>query len=350
MKTILLIEDDAFIRENTDELLALTGYAVHTAENGKIGVETALATRPDLVICDIRMPVLDGYGVLHIFNQHPQLAGVPFIFLTAKTERTDQRRGMELGADDYLTKPFSENELLNAISGRLARFRHLKPDYDLKAGGLDEFLDDARAVGNLAGLSADRRAYPVRRKQDIYLEGDEPVRVYFVKTGRVKIVKTTEAGKELITGFYGPGEFFGYLALLSHTPHTDSAVTVDDSELVYIPQYDFLELLLRNPDVGQQFIHLLAGRVREREQQLLTMAYSSIRRRVADALLRLYEPTAGDPQASIQLSRDDMAAMIGTAPESLIRTLSEFKYSGLIELTPKNIRVLEPEKLRQAHW
>ncbi len=350
MKTILLIEDDAYIRENTAELLTLTGYAVHTAENGKIGVESALAIRPDLVICDIMMPVLDGYGVLHIFNQNPQLAGVPFIFLTAKTERTDQRRGMELGADDYLVKPFSENELLSAISGRLARFRHLKPDYDLKAGGLDEFLDDARAVGNLAGLSADRRAYPVRRKQDIYLEGDEPVRIYFVQAGRVKIVKTTEAGKELITGFYGPGEFFGYLALLGHTRHTDSAVTVDDSELVYIPQDDFSLLLLRNPDVGQQFIHLLAGRVLEREQQLLTMAYSSIRRRVADALLRLYEPTAGDQHASIQLSRDDMAAMIGTAPESLIRTLSEFNQSGLIELTTKNIRVLEPEKLRQAHW
>ena len=275
---------------------------------------------------------------------------MPLIFHTAKTERTDLRRGVELRAYDYLTKPFSENELLSAINGRLARFRHLKPYYDLKAGALDELLDDARAVGKLAVLAADRRAYPVRRKQDIYLEGDEPARVYLVQADRVKTVKTIEAGKELITGFYGPGEFFDYLALLGYTPHTDSAVAVDDSELVYIPQDDFSLLLLRNPAVGQQFIHLLAGRVREREQQLLTMAYSSIRRRVADALLRLYEPTAGDPQASIQLSRDDMAAMIGTAPESLIRTLSEFKYSGLIELTPKNIRVLEPEKLRQAHW
>jgi CRP/FNR family cyclic AMP-dependent transcriptional regulator len=350
MKTILLIEDDAFIRENTAELLALTGYTVRTAENGKIGVENALATRPDLVICDIMMPVLDGFGVLHIFNQNPQLAGVPFIFLTAKTERTDQRRGMELGADDYLTKPFSENELLSAVSGRLDRFRHLKPDYDLQAGGLGEFLDDARAVGHLAALSADRRARPVHRKQDVYLEGDEPVRVYFVQAGRVKTVKTSGGGKELITGFYGPGEFFGYLALLGNTPHTDSAVAVDDSELIYIPQDDFLQLLLRNPAVSQQFIHLLAGHVREREQQLLAMAYSSIRRRVADTLLRLYEPTAGDPTATIQHSRDDLAAMVGTAPESLIRTLSEFNQSGLIKLTPKNIRVLEPEKLRRAHW
>ena len=100
--------------------------------------------------------------------------------------------------------------------------------------------------------------------------------------------------------------------------------------------------------MGQQFIRLLAGRVRERETQLLAMAYSSVRRRVADALLHLHAQAA--PGDSIHLSREDMAALVGTAPESLIRTLSEFKQDGLIELTPKNIRVLEPEKLRRARW
>ncbi|SFP89436.1 response regulator [Hymenobacter arizonensis] len=348
MKTILLIEDDVVIRENTAELLEMAGFAVLTAENGQLGVALALATKPDLVICDIMMPVLDGYGVLQIFNQNAQLAGVPFIFLSAKTERIDLRRGMALGADDYLTKPFDKAELLSAIAGRLNRFQHLKPEYDATTQGLGEFLDDARAVGNLHSLSADRKVHAIRKKQDVYLEGDEPTRVYFVQAGRVKTVKTTDGGKELITGLYGPGEFFGYLPVLDHTPHTDSAVAVEESELVYIPQDDFTQLLLRNPEVGQQFIRLLAGRVSERESQLLAMAYSSIRRRVADTLLRLHEQAG--PEGSIQLSRDDMAAMVGTAPESLIRTLSEFKADGLIELAPKNIRVLEPEKLRRARW
>ena len=107
MKTILLIEDNPEILANTGEILEMAGYTVLLAENGKVGVKTALATRPDLVVCDILMPVLDGYGVLHIFHKNPRLAGIPFIFLTAKTEREDFRRGMELGADDYLTKPFS---------------------------------------------------------------------------------------------------------------------------------------------------------------------------------------------------------------------------------------------------
>ena len=348
MKTILLIENDTVIRENTSELLELAGYTVHTAENGQLGVAKALATKPDLVVCDIMMPVLDGYGVLQIFNQHAQLAGVPFIFLTAKTERTDLRRGMELGADDYLTKPFNKAELLSAISGRLNRFHHLKPDYALDREGLSEFLDDARAVGNLDSLSADRKVHSLRKKQDIYLEGDEPTRVYFVKSGRVKTLKSTDSGKELITGFYGPGEFFGYLPLLQHTAHRDSAVALDDTELVYIPKDDFTQLLLRNPEVGQQFIRLLAGSVSEREQQLLAMAYCSIRRRVADTLLQLH--TQAGPDAGIHFTRDDLAAMVGTAPESLIRTLSEFKADGLVELLPKSIRVLQPDKLRSARW
>jgi len=127
-------------------------------------------------------------------------------------------------------------------------------------------------------------------------------------------------------------------------------VAVDESALVYIPTADFAALLHRNAEVSRQFIRLLAGRVGTREEELLAMAYSSIRRRVADTLLRLHEQGGAAADTSIQLARDDMAAVVGTAPESLVRTLSEFKADGLIELTPKNIRVLEPEKLRRARW
>src|SRR4051812_20977154 len=105
MKKILLIEDNAGIRENTSEILSLANYSVITAENGKVGVELAQRERPDLIICDIMMPELDGYGVLHILGKKDDTASIPFIFLTAKTEKTDIRKGMNLGADDYLTKP-----------------------------------------------------------------------------------------------------------------------------------------------------------------------------------------------------------------------------------------------------
>ena len=364
MTTILLIEDNDLIRNNTAEILELTGYAVQTAENGKIGVEKALADKPDLVICDIMMPVLDGYGVLHIFNKNPNLAGVPFIFLSAKIERSDFRKGMELGADDYLTKPFEESELLSAIEGRLNRFRNvgdtattnqpqpghlpLQSAYDLQQNGLDQFMNDARQASNLQSLSVDRKVHALRRKQYVYSEGDDPTRLYFLQSGTVKTVRANADGKELITGLYQPGDFFGYVPLLEDSDYTDSAVTVSDAELVYIPKADFRQLLLANPAVGQQFIKLLAGRVAEREAQLLGMAYNSLRRRVGDTLLNLHEQQAGEP---IQLSRDDLAAMVGTATESLIRTLTEFKGANFIEMTASGgIRVVEPDKLRFAKW
>lgn len=364
MTTILLIEDNDLIRENTAEILELTGYTVHTAENGKTGVESALTDRPDLVICDIMMPVLDGYGVLHIFTKNPLLAGIPFIFLSAKSERTDFRKGMDLGADDYLAKPFEESELLTAIEGRLNRFRSITlhpailagpvaelvpaTDHDLRPDELSQFLDDARKAGNLQSLSADRRVHAVRKKQFVYSEGDEPTRLYFLKSGTVKTVRTNADGKELITALYHPGDFFGYLALLENTDYTNSAVTLTDSELVHIPKDDFLQLLLANPLVSSQFIKLLAGRVSERETQLLGMAYNSLRRRVADTLIHLYEQ---QPDGVIQLSRDDLAAMTGTATESLIRTLSEFKQDGLLTMTASGgIQVVQPDKLRRANW
>ena len=121
MKHLLLIEDNIEIRENTAEILELAGYKVQTAENGKVGVEMALKEKPDLIICDIMMPVLDGYGVLHLLNKNPELTGIPFIFLTAKAERSDFRKGMEMGADDYITKPFDSEVLLLKIKAILKR-------------------------------------------------------------------------------------------------------------------------------------------------------------------------------------------------------------------------------------
>jgi CRP-like cAMP-binding protein/CheY-like chemotaxis protein len=350
MPTILLIEDHQIIRENTAQLLELAGYTMLLAENGELGVQLALTTRPDLVICDIMMPVLDGYGVLQIFNQNPQLTGVPFIFLTAKTERTDQRLGMALGADDYLTKPFVKAELLSAVQGRLNRFQHLNPEPALPGVALHKFLNEAQQVSDLASLSVDRKAHLIRRKQDIYLEGDEATRLYFVQSGRVKTVKISDGGKELLVGLHGPGAFFGYLPLLQDTPHVDSAVAVDEAELLYIPKDDFTALLLRSPTVGQQFVRLLAGQVSEQADQLLALAYSSLRRRVANTLLQLHEQARSTAEAGIQLTRDDMAAMVGIAAESLSRTLNEFKQAGLIALLPNAIQVLEAEKLRRAHW
>jgi two-component system, OmpR family, alkaline phosphatase synthesis response regulator PhoP len=121
MPKILVIEDEDQILETLLELLKLEKFDVLSAANGLIGVQLAKAERPDLILCDVMMPELDGYGVLEQLRQDPKTAMIPFIFLTARAERLDLRRGMELGADDYLTKPFSQAELKKAIAARLQR-------------------------------------------------------------------------------------------------------------------------------------------------------------------------------------------------------------------------------------
>lgn len=123
MKSVLVIDDNPDIRENTAEILDLAGYKIFTAENGKRGVDLVLKEKPDVIICDIMMPELDGYGVLHLLRKNPETSNIPFIFLTAKTERREFRKGMEMGADDYITKPFEDIELLNAIEVRLKKLR-----------------------------------------------------------------------------------------------------------------------------------------------------------------------------------------------------------------------------------
>jgi DNA-binding NarL/FixJ family response regulator len=121
MKKILVIEDEPRTRANLKTILEMEGYAVTAAENGRAGCERARQDRPDLIVCDVMMPEMNGHGVLQALRSDPATAGIPFIFLTAKGEKGEVRAGMDLGADDYLTKPASATDLLSAVRARLKR-------------------------------------------------------------------------------------------------------------------------------------------------------------------------------------------------------------------------------------
>src|SRR5881628_1803123 len=121
MSRILIIEDHAQMRENLILMLEMEGFEVLWAEHGRRGVELARSHAPDLILCDVMMPQLDGHGVLQALRAHPATATIPFIFLTARGEKMDQRAGMNLGADDYLVKPVVKAEVLAAIAARLQR-------------------------------------------------------------------------------------------------------------------------------------------------------------------------------------------------------------------------------------
>ena len=349
MKHLLLIEDNNEIRENTAEILELAGYKVRTAENGKVGVELALQEKPDLIICDIMMPVLDGYGVLHLLNRNTNLTGIPFIFLTAKAERSDFRRGMEMGADDYITKPFSDIELLNAVESRIKKTELLTKNYNADAEGMQQMIADLKGPGTLEELAADRNINFYKKKQAIYTEGNHPNRLYYIKKGKVKATKINDAGKELTVGLFTEGDFFGYNALLEETVYKETAEAIEETEIAIIPGEDFKNLLQSNREVMHKFIKLLAKNVTEKENQLLGLAYNSLRKRVADALLTLQEKYQKDNQEefSIHISREDLANIAGTATESLIRTLSDFKSEHIIEIKSGNISIINKRKLAE---
>ena len=347
MKKILLIEDNPEMRENTAEMLELANYEVEVAENGKVGVKKAQEDTPDLIICDIMMPELDGYGVLYLLAKNPKTSSVPFIFLTAKAEKSDYRKGMNLGADDYLTKPFEEMELLEAVDIRLKKSEQFQKDFESDLEGIDLFIEEAKGLEELKKLSEDRRSRHYKKKEALFYEGEYPNFLYFINKGKIKTYKMNEDGKELITGLYKEGDFVGYLALLENTEYPESAVVLEESEVYLIPKKDFLALLFSNRDVSARFIKMLSRDLVEKEQELLNLAYNTVRKRVADALLQLKDRYHVDDDTifSMAISRDDLASMVGTAKESVIRTLSEFKSDQLIAINGSKITILEPEKL-----
>lgn len=335
--TIVLIEDTADVRENIAEILELDGYSVKGAANGKEGVRLVREVMPDLVLCDIMMPELDGYGVLHMLNRDPTTAHIPFIFLTAKSEKEDFRKGMNLGADDYITKPFEELELLNAVQMRLSKRQSGTEHISRDAEGLSHFLSEARVSGSLNHLSEEREVRLLRKKETIYREGDRPRYLYLLQSGKVKAFRISEDGKEYITDLFKPGDFFGIGALMRESPYSETAVVLEDAEICLIPSDDFNALMYNDRDVAHRFIRLMANHLEETELRLVRQAYDSVRKRVADGLLLLesrYRESGGKQPFSMHIMRDDLAGIVGTAKETVIRTLTDFRQEGLVEIGP----------------
>jgi len=337
-RKILIIEDNDDIRESTAEVLDLAGYQTFTAKHGKLGVEMALNHLPDVILCDIMMPELDGYGVLYLLNKNQKTANIPFIFITAKTERADMRKGMEMGADDYLTKPFDDIELFKAIESRFKK-KQQSAGFNSSAGNSEAVMDELRKKGKLR---------PIANKQIIYVEGDEPSHLYYLVKGQVKTYKRFKDGRELSSNLYHDGDFFGYESLCNGEAYADNAATLTESDIIQIPKTDFMEYLLNHQAVSKTFIALLSGNVRDKGKQMLQLAYSSVRKRVAEALLQVAAKFGDgvEDSCTIRISRDDLAALVGTASETVSRMLADFKDEKLIDKTGNAINIRSIEKLR----
>ncbi|MEQ3654279.1 MAG: response regulator [Dokdonia sp.] len=348
MKTILLIEDDTALRENTAELLELSNYTVITAPNGKLGIDKAVESLPDIIVCDIMMPETDGYGVLEALSSQPQTRHIPFIFLSAKTEHKEVRKGMNLGADDYLTKPFEEEELLSAIESRLAKAAiisqqlaqpHTQSDSEDQLRNLNElknFFDDEGQTLKFA------------KGETVYKEGGNSNQIYLILKGIVKTHKMDESGKALITSLYKADDFLGFTSFIDNVPYQESATVIEDCELAGIYKHDLKALLEKSQKVSLELMEMLTDNLSEIKEQLLQMAYSSVRKKTAQTILQFVEILNKNPEEGIKISRNDLASVAGIATESLIRTLSGFKKLGLIEIEGRNIKIKDLDGLAQV--
>lgn len=346
MTKILLIEDNDDIRENVVEILELSNFEVYAANNGRQGVELALKHKPDIILCDIMMPEMDGYGVLEALNTHPDSNATPFIFLTAKAERVDIRKGMELGADDYLTKPFDDVELLRAIESRLKKKEVHQLFYGQPPERLNEAISKKDGLAELREIMQERNSRLYKKNQVIHYEGDRVTGIYFILSGKVKTARLTQDGRELITGIYKADDYLDINIVLSNDTYTDTATAMEESELSFLPAEQFDKLLFMYPDIGAKFIKLLAKNISEKEERLMHIAYSSVRKRIAESILRLLEQHSDDGK-SIKVTRDDLAAISGTAPETISRTLTDFRAEGLIDKTGSTLTVLDHGKLER---
>lgn len=346
-KNILVIEDDDEIRMLIKEMLEFSGYTIEEAVNGKLGVECALKSIPAAILCDIMMPVMDGFSVLYMLKQNSETVDIPFIFLTSKAERGDYRRGMEMGADDFITKPFKDGELLNALESRL-KIRNQQINRNLKTRNkIQNILCPLDGLIELKKIAKEFKGRLFKKNQVIYYEGDASSGLYWVISGKIKTIKVEELGRELTTSIYGSDEFVGIHAILSNENYTETAVALEDSWLSLISKEKLDQAILLHPEISRQFIRLLSQNIREKENQLLELAYHSVRKRVAESILKLYRGDENQKK-SFKISREDLAAMAGVAAETVSRTLTDFKDMGIIDKKGSYISILNLEGLSKV--
>lgn len=344
---ILIIEDSEDIRENIVELLKFGGYTVFSATNGKEGLEKAKSLKADLILCDILMPELDGYSVYRILKNIPEINRTPFVFLTSKSEKEDFRKGMDLGVDDYLVKPFDCDELLKIVGAKLKKNNSLKNKFSDNHEALNEFIDLTNVFNEITSLSDKGEIKKVKTKRLLFTEGDQPNFLYYIIKGRVKLFQTNEEGKEYITDIYKNGEFFGHTSLIEETTYKKSAIAIEDSEIALIPKEDFYQLLSTNKKVSLQILKLISTDISTCEDKLLKIAYSSARKRVAEALILILTKyqKEGENEYSFPAHRENISALAGISAESVSRNLTNFKDEGLIETKKEKIKIVDFRKL-----
>lgn len=342
-KTVLLIEDDQTLLENTRDLLELSNFKVITAPNGKIGVNLAREKLPDIIISDIMMPELNGYQVFEALKEDPVTRKIPFIFMSVKRDLVDIRKGMNLGADDYITKPFKEEDLISSIESRLAKRQALKEKNGKKV------LRNEKIISTLEELRSYFRNYgeflEVEKNEEIYREGRHASYIYLVEEGLIKIFRLDEYGKELITWLSKKDDILGFYSFKIPTQYPETAEALENTKLFRISSEEFIHTLLKSQELTVEFAQLISENLSTLKTHLLEMAYGSVLKKTTNTILEFAEKIQSNPEEYIRISRSDLASVAGISTESFIRSLSCLKKEGLIDIVGRDIKILNLQKL-----
>ena len=349
MKHLLLIKDNNSLRKKLVHTLELAHYSVATANSIKSLLKKSRLQSPQLVLWDLPTPAISARDIIDMLDDNIVLKQAAFIFLSRK-DLCDQLLQTTNNVNAiWLNGPFTNTGLLNTIKETLDGADLFRRHNLVAHARQHEMAGDCLTKLTVADFVKNRTIQHYKKKQVIYSEGNHPARLFYIEKGKVKIVKTNNDGKELTVGLYCEGDFVGYTALMEGTNYKDSAQAIDESEIAIIPKEEFEELIHTNAEAAKVFIRLLAKNCSEKEEQLIGLAYNSLRKRVADALIMIQHIYCKASQAPfcMHVSREDLANIAGTATESLIRTLSDFKNEKLIKIKDGNIIIPDPGKLQR---
>lgn len=304
MTDILVIEDDTLVRESVMEVLEDHGFGVIGAENGTSGLRLAHERLPDLILCDILMPGLDGFAVLSALAGHQATQRIPFIFLTAKVEKANWRRAMTMGADDYLTKPFTATELLDTIATRL------------KKDALRLLPNPARKpVAQLKTL------FHFTPNQNIPLYPDS---FWQVHHGLVKFSAIFAEGEPVVVGWTVPPMLLG-------NNSTDQEIYC---QATAVGRVELARVSIQEVATSTQLIHGLLSRLQQSHALLAICGQRRADDRLKGLLLLLKqdlgEPSEGGTRLKVRFTHRELADTIGTARATVTLLLRQFKQRGWI--------------------
>ncbi len=335
-KHILVIEDEPVLRENISELLMMAGYIVVQADGAENGMKIINQQFPDLIICDIMLTGTNGFSLLHLLKKHPETSLIPFIFMTAKSGRDIMRKGMELGADDFLFKPFENIQLLKAVEMRLLKLQ--QNEHNLLA------VHDTKTLTTVVRRMLENSSEISRSKNEVLYRPDQiPTGVYYMEKGSIKTYLINRKGKIYTTGIAGVGQFVGYRAIIENRGYDQFAEAMTDCVLKKI-SLDKFKKEINDPATASVFLNILSNGLTKKNHELLEMAYESVSYRLAVRLLEIFHAHQNEP---FEISRVALAEIIGTSTETLVRSIRNFSDQKLIELSGKKIFIPDPQRLKR---